>query len=142
MFLQVRLVARDMAFPADAFSTASYIWDVRGLLIKQFPEFRCYRDIAFYYHFFLNPSIGAFPPKQGWTQRQAELHFAHDPGHGIFFVQGYPMPGSPQLRELSARPPPPRPGETSPTHRFRAFSDPSVWTKPQLVESENDVLHM
>ena len=57
-FLQ--LIAHDLAFPTDLTNTAQYNWDVGALLIKNFPEFRCYRDIAFYFKFFLNPDVSRF----------------------------------------------------------------------------------
>ena len=66
-------VARDLAWPADAMHTIEYMTEPSALLIKNFPEFRCYRDIAFYCKLFLNPDIRRFPPKNRWVQRDAEL---------------------------------------------------------------------
>ena len=71
----VRQIAQDLAFPADVANVAQYIRDNDALLIKNFPEFRCYRDIAFYLKFFLNPQRSAFPPKASYSQRQAQLSF-------------------------------------------------------------------
>ena len=61
------------AFPADIANVAQYIRDIDHLVIKNFPEFRCYRDVAFYFKFFLNPDIKAFPEKANYSQRNAEL---------------------------------------------------------------------
>ena len=71
----VRQIAQDLAFPADVANVAQYIRDSDALLIKNFPEFRCYRDIAFYLKFFLNPQRTAFPPKASYSQRMAQLSF-------------------------------------------------------------------
>ena len=34
-----------------------------------------YRDIVFYFKFFLNPDIRRFPAKSSYSQRDAELQF-------------------------------------------------------------------
>lgn len=94
----VRQIAADVAFPADVANVAQYVCDMDHLLIKNFPEFRCYRDIAFYLKFFLNPQLEAFPAKASYTQRQAQLTFYFH--QDTFYVGGYGCP--PQL--LAARP--------------------------------------
>jgi hypothetical protein len=85
----VRQIAQDLAFPADVASVAQYIRDNDALLIKNFPEFRCYRDIAFYLKFFLNPQRAAFPPKATYSQRQAQLSFYF---HQVSCHCPYPYP--------------------------------------------------
>eukprot|EP00966_Prymnesium_polylepis_P092440 2139850-Prymnesium_polylepis.1 len=57
----LRFVCADRTFPADNGSMIKYMTDIDALLIKNYPEFRCYRDIAFYFKFFLNPDIRCFP---------------------------------------------------------------------------------
>ena len=51
----LRYVCADRAFPSDGDSLLHYIVDHDDLLIKNYPEFRHYRDIAFWFKFFLNP---------------------------------------------------------------------------------------
>ena len=98
---------------------------------------RCYRDIAFYLKFFLNPQIEAFPPKATYSQRQAQLSFYFHQEN--FYVAGYEDRGQPQL--LSAKPRVKR-GEVVPTHRFASRADPNEYTVPTRVEGEDDLLHM
>ena len=43
----VRQIAADLAFPADVGNVAQYIRDPDALLIKNYPEFRCFRDVPF-----------------------------------------------------------------------------------------------
>ena len=68
-------ICKDLAFPTDQNSLAGFVADNRALVIKNFPEFRCYRDIVFYFKFFLNPDIRRFPAKSSYSQRDAELQF-------------------------------------------------------------------
>ena len=99
-------------------------------------EFRCYRDIAFYFKFFLNPQIEAFPEQRNYSQRAAELQFYYQEPQ--FFVGAYEKGGRPQL--LLAKPRLKR-GEKMPVHRFPSRADPSEYTKPTVVEGEDDILH-
>ena len=107
----------DLAFPADEYNTPRYIADPRELLIKNYPEFRCYRDIAFYMKLFLNPDIRRFPPKSAWTQKDAELVYHWDDGSERFYVTAF------QDTTLSARPRVKR-GEMPPVPRFASMAAP------------------
>ena len=138
----IRSIANDLAFPADHRSVCEYVWDERALLMKNLPEFRALRDIVFYQQFFLNPDNACFPKKQEWRQRDAELHFIFDQRSEVFFIQAYPSRSSGSCLDLRAKPPPPREGQETPTHRFKSFADASTWTSPMHIEGENDVLHM
>lgn len=129
------LVCADLAFPSDSFNTPRYVADSRELVIKNFPEFRCYRDIAFYLKLLLNPDIRRSPPKSSWSQKDAELVFHWDDGSERFYVTGF------QDTSLSGRPRVKR-GEMPPTERFASLAAPSAYTRPYLIESEDDVLHM
>ena len=71
----IRTVAQGRAFPADITNVVQYIRDIDHLMIKNHPEFRCYRDIVFYYKLFLCPQSSAFPTKAAYTQRHAKLEF-------------------------------------------------------------------
>ena len=129
----MQFVARDLAFPADPTNTAAYVWDTGALVIKNFPEMRCYRDVVFYFKFFLNPDAGAFPSKRPWTQRTAELTFYYKAP--LFFVVAF---GETTI----AAKPRPKKGMQPPLHRFTCLSHPSEYTKPHAIEGEDDVLHL
>jgi hypothetical protein len=43
------------------------------LIIKNYPEFKCYRDISYYFKYFMNTEVEAFPPVAEWTQKEAQL---------------------------------------------------------------------
>ena len=133
----MRLVAQDLAFPADLSNVAQYIRDIDHLLIKNQPEFRCYRDVAFYLKFFLNPQLTAFPQKGTYSQRQAQLEFFYFQEQ--FFVGGYRTSRGLQL--LSAKPRLKR-GEAMPLNRFTSLADPNEYTRPTRVDGEDDLLHM
>jgi thiol-disulfide isomerase/thioredoxin len=136
----LRQIAQDLAFPADINNVAEYIRDIDHLVIKNYPEFRCFRDIAFYFKFFLNPQISAFPKKAAYTQRQAQLLFFYHQPEQTFFVGGFKLPGG-DLELLSAKPRVKR-GEEVPTTRFASLADPNEYTRPSRVEGEDDLLHM
>ncbi|MEY3597344.1 MAG: hypothetical protein RL543_1297, partial [Pseudomonadota bacterium] len=115
----------------------------KGLLIKNYPEFRCYRDISFYFKLFQNPQLEALSQFQrrdeGWAQRDVELVFtySYESGKGpyqSFLVRSFGE------RSVACRPKMEK-GEVPPTHRFRSLADPSFYTEPYFIESESDVLH-
>ena len=136
----VRAIAQDLAFPADINNVAQYIRDVDHVVIKNFPEFRCYRDIAFYFKFFLTPQLGAFPSKSSYSQRQAQLSFYWYQEQ--FYVGAYAPPGAGGQPQLLAAKPRVKRGEVMPTHRFSSRADPNEYTRPTRVEGEDDLLHM
>ncbi len=59
------------AFPQNQIS--AYISGEQHLIIKNYPEFACYRDISFYFKYFMNTETEAFPRVGPWTQRDAQL---------------------------------------------------------------------
>lgn len=128
-------ICNKLAFPADEYNTPRYISDPRELVMKNYPEFRAYRDVAFYFKLFLNPDIRRFPPKSSWLQKDAELAFHWDDGSERFYVTAF------QDTTLSGRPRVKR-GEMPPVHRFASMAQPSEYTRPYYIESEDDVLHM
>lgn len=96
---------------------------------------RCFRDIIFYFKFFLNPDMKRFPPKSSYSQRDAELMFRWDADNYRFEVTAF---GD---HVLLCRPKVKR-GELPPVHRFADLSSASEYTKPSYTETEDDVLHM
>ena len=79
----LRYVCADRAFPADGDSILSYVVGHDDLLIKNYPEFRHYRDIAFWFKFFLNPDKDAFPEFDRETEQRKMIlsfHLDGEPG--------------------------------------------------------------
>ena len=74
------------AFPSDEASKLLYMTSASALMIKNFPEFACYRDISFFFKFFLNKDKAMFPPMQTYSQEDAELTFGPmGPGQSRIF---------------------------------------------------------
>ena len=84
----------------------------------------------------MNPQVEAFPEQKNYSQRAAELQFFYQEPQ--FFVGAYEKGGRPTL--LLAKPRLKR-GEKMPVHRFPSRADPSEYTKPTVVEGEDDILH-
>ena len=103
------------------------------LLVKNLPEFACLRDVAFYAKFFLNTNLRAFPEpsRDGadarYSQRDAELSFGFDERSQQFVVSAFGR----VLTCASTR-----------RHRFPSSAQPSFYTRPHAVETEDDVLHV
>jgi len=99
-------------------------------------EFHCYRDLAFYAKFFLNPDKSCFPePSCVWTQRDAQLQFRWNPHAAQFDVCAF------RDMHMHCRPPRRMNEAAPPLHRFSSNADPSAYTKPYMVEGEDDILH-
>jgi len=133
-------ISTDVAFPTDTTRLFSYMTDPSALIMKNYPEFRCYRDICFYQKLFLNPDLRRFPSKNAFSQRDAQLTFTVEPpptpkGSPTFGVKAF---GD---MALLCRPRVKR-GEMPPTHRLPPLSSPSEYTLPYFVETEDDVLHV
>ena len=74
----VSAIAKELAFPKnsphrviDAEKSGPY-----HILVKNYPEFEAFRDICFFYKYFLNTDLGAFPEPKGsseYKQSQAML---------------------------------------------------------------------
>jgi thiol-disulfide isomerase/thioredoxin len=142
----LKQVSSDLAFPMGEMLTPLLLSDDRGLLIKNYPEFRCYRDISFYFKLFQNPQLQVLAEFQrrdeGWAQRDVELAFTYryESGRGpyqSFVVRSF---GRDDQHRVACHPRV-RKGEVPPTHRFPSLANPSLYTQPYFVESESDVLH-
>jgi len=119
-----------LAFPLQL---PGYLADTQGLIMKNYPEFICYRDIAFYMKFFQNTDTRCFPGTGAWTQRDAELMFKlTDDGYVAIGYQNTP---------LSPRPQPPLTFADL-KHRYPSYATPSFLTDPHEVNTEDDVLHI
>jgi len=133
----IQRIARDLAWPSDAKHTVDYMTDPSALMMKNFPEFRCFRDVVFYCKFFLNPDKLAFPPRTEWVQRSAELRFIFQ--NGRFFMIAFQQ--NPQSPPLIAQPLA-RDGAAPPEHRFPDLGAPSYYTRPVQAHGEDDILHI
>ncbi len=139
-------ISYELAFPMGVLATPTLLADDHGLLIKNFPEWKCYRDISFYFKLFQNPHLEVLSELdrssgQAYCQRDVELKFRYnyEEGKGPFqrfliysFSDGTRVVCRPKLQK----------GEMAPAHRFPSLADPSHYTQPYFVESEADVLHM
>ena len=127
------------ALPKDYSSKQGYLVSDTELLIKNFPEFECFRDVAFYCKFFLNKDIKAFPSGKELTQKDARLQFQTLELPNTFLVRGFGtiLHCKPMLRPAS----PGSEQQLPPTARFGCSSAPGLYTFPHLLETEDDVLH-
>ncbi len=133
----LRHVCSARAFPADANSLVQYVTDHDALLIKNYPEFRHYRDIGFYFKFFLNPDKNCFPSRdRPFSQREMQLSFGWSDEEASFL---------PRIcdgeKVLSALPRKKR-GEMPPKERFSSLAVAAEYVKPQSADNEDDILHM
>jgi len=104
-----------------------------GLITKNWPELVCYRDVAFYFKWFLNTDPQCFP-RDGveYVQSQAQLQWGINP-KGFTVITSLVPPRFPMFCR-------PRPGIPF-GHRFETFADPSKLTG-HTVNTEDDVLHI
>ena len=120
-------VSRELAFPDPP---SAMVDGSNPYIIKNYPEFACFRDIAFYWKYFLNTDLRAFPPIGNYSQFHAQLVWKNY--NDSYGVEGFGnMP-------LFCRPKPP----LSFAHRFPSTATPSFYTNPIQVNNEDDVLHI
>ena len=132
----------DRAFPADGDSILSYVVGHDDLLIKNYPEFRHYRDIAFWFKFFLNPDKDAFPEFDRETeQRKMILSFHLDGEPGEINTRYGMYEEEEDGNEISAQPRKRR-NRPTPTCRFDSLARPTRYVQPSMIENEDDVLHL
>ena len=132
----LRHVCAERAFPSDEGSLIKYVCDVDALMIKNYPEMRCYRDVAFFFKYFLNPDRRCFPDgdsASGLSQRAISLRFSFD--HGQFQIKTL---GGHSLQAEPAR----KRNEPPPTHRFTSLALAGEYTSPSSAETEDDILHI
>ena len=125
------------AFPTGPVITPNYVADNRGHLAKQFPEWRCFRDITFFFKYFQNPDEEMFPDQGSFTQRELETTFEWQPNRKSFAIKICDGNYS-----CLCRPRPRRKGEVTPTFRFPSRALAGSYTHPHAVEGEDDILHL
>jgi len=80
-------MAQKLGFPLgglEAYMTGEGNW--HWLIIKNYPEFVCYRDISYFFKLFLNPDPESFPPTAMYKQIDFQLHFQMDPMSPSYIV--------------------------------------------------------
>jgi hypothetical protein len=121
-------------------------------LIKNYPEFKCYRDIAFWWKYFLNTDRKVFPnynnPNQAaevpnLDRMASQLTFSWDDTRGGYQVIAFG-------KDLRCRPDPHQtdpitgkviPPDQLPTHRYPSTATPSFYLPSPAVKTEDDVIY-
>ena len=112
-------------------------------------ELRAYRDIAFYWKFFLNPDITVFPNyiqpgTAGSASRQsrmsATLKFGWNEGYsvGALGIQMTCRPNPHKLDPVTQKKVPP---EKLPKSRYPSTATPSFYVPPPAINTEDDVIY-
>lgn len=120
--------------------------------MKNYPELQCYRDVAFWWKFFLNTDRKVFqnysdPENPRDIPRQdrmaAQLNFTWDEANGAYEVvaMGVSLKCRPDPRQTN-----PLTGkiiepEHLPTHRFPSTATPSFYVPLPPIKTEDDVIY-
>eukprot|EP01038_Epipyxis_sp_PR26KG_P004031 gene4031-5768_t len=149
----LRMVAREIGLPISK----PHCWlldynPISSQLIKNYPELKCYRDVVFWWKYFLNTDRKAFknyvnlerPTEVARIGRMdAQLTFNWDEQNGGYQVVGFGV-------ELRCRPDPKQTNpvtgkvilpEHLPTHRFPSSATPSFYVPLPTIKTEDDVIY-
>jgi hypothetical protein len=118
----LKLLCQEMGFPYSDQSIMLFLSGEQWLILKNYPEFEYFRDIAFYFKYFLGTRPQAFPPVNLYTQKQAELRWAFQQGQ--YYVVAFSMVLTCQTKG----------------HRWPSFAIASRFTRSP-VTTEDDILH-
>lgn len=148
-----RMIAREIALPI----TRPTVWlldsnPISSDLMKNYPEFKAYRDIAFWWKYLLNPDRKVFrnyvapesPNEIGRLPRmEAQLSFGWNEEEGGYQVTAFRVelrckPDPKQTNPVTGKPIPP---EHLPTHRFPSTATPSFFVPPPPIKTEDDVIY-
>eukprot|EP01063_Lacrimia_lanifica_P039595 TRINITY_DN8724_c1_g4_i1.p1 TRINITY_DN8724_c1_g4~~TRINITY_DN8724_c1_g4_i1.p1 ORF type:complete len:4579 (+),score=2099.61 TRINITY_DN8724_c1_g4_i1:248-13984(+) len=119
---------------AEAFSLGGiheYMYsanDPHYLINKTFPEFKAYRDIVFFYKFFMNTLPGGFPSVGEYTMFNAQLRWQFNTRTNAYEVQAFG-------KYLNTMAKPNR-------HRWPSYALASRFTYPHEALTEDDILHI
>eukprot|EP01083_Nonionella_stella_P030773 84290_1 len=116
-------ICQTLAF--DQSDVMLYVSGEKHLIVKNYPEFACYRDVAFYWKYFMATDPKAFPPVIDWQQKSAELKWTFEEGQ--YIVRAYRR--FPLFCKADG-------------HRWPSAATPSKYTFPSKVLTEDDVLHI
>ena len=143
----LRMIAREIAMQ----NANPHIWmcdDVpeASKILHNFPELRAYRDVTFYWKYFLNPCVKAFPnfsDAQELSRMHTILCF-----HWSEEENGYRVENS--LQRMFCRPNPneidpqtrrPFKADELPKHRFPSTATPSFFAPPPAIKTEDDIIY-
>jgi hypothetical protein len=149
----LRMVSRDIGMPIGR--PNMLIVDTKpmsSLLMKNYPELRCYRDIVFWWKYFLNTDRKVFPnfvpldaPREvaRVDRMGSQLDFNWDDNAGGYDVQSFGVslkcrPDPNQVDPSTGKPYLP---EQLPTHRFPSTATPSFYVPLPLIRTEDDVIY-
>eukprot|EP00755_Sulcionema_specki_P005608 Sspe_Gene.33212::Locus_16237_Transcript_1_1_Confidence_1.000_Length_12018::g.33212::m.33212 len=110
-----------------------YLMSITGdnphvLVQKNFPEVTAYRDICFYFKYFMNTMPGGFPATGNYTQLAAQLTWSFDDFNQRYQVQAFGMVLIPLARPDK--------------HRWPSYAAPARFTFPNEAITEDDILHI
>lgn len=120
--------------------------------MKNYPEFRCYRDIVFWWKYFLNTDRKSFRNYSGQndtdiqsiSRMNAQLLFAWDEPKGGYSITSFDneglhcRPNPKQVNPITGKIIPP---EQLPTHRYPSTATPSFYVPLPLIKTEDDVIY-
>lgn len=120
--------------------------------MKNYPEFRCYRDIVFWWKYMLNTDRKAFKnyvaedntEVQTVDRMMAQLNFSWDEQKNCYLVTAFEdlelhcRPNPNQINPLTGKVIPP---EHLPTHRFPSTATPSFYVPAPAIKTEDDVIY-
>ena len=143
----LRMIAREIAMS----HANPHVWlcdDVpeSSKIFKNFPELRSYRDVVFYWKYFLNPDLKAFP-------NFSDAH-EHSRMHTILSFHwneedsGYRVENSiqrlycrPNPKEINPKTRRPYKTEELPKHRYPSTATPSFYAAPPPIKTEDDTIY-
>lgn len=149
----LRNIAHEIALPVNR--PHGWLMDENPImsdLFKNYPELKCYRDIAFWWKYFLNPDIKTFPnyvpfeePREigRMGRMDCQLNFNWSEQEEGFQVSAFGKelrchPDPKQTNPLTGKP---IPLESLPTHRFASTATPSFYVPPPSIKTEDDVIY-
>lgn len=120
--------------------------------MKNYPELKCYKDIVFWWKFFLNTDRKVFPnysdpenPRDipRLDRMNAQLNFSWDDASGGYEVTALGInlkcrPDPRQVNPLTGKPIDP---QHLPTHRFPSTATPSFYVPLPPIKTEDDVIY-
>jgi thiol-disulfide isomerase/thioredoxin len=149
----LRMIAKEVALPVQR----PFAWLLDGSpitsdLIKNYPELKCYRDIIFWWKYFLNPDIKIFRNYMNpncsqeivrLPRMECQLTFGWSEEEQGFQVTAFRTdlrcrPDPKQVDPATGKPIPP---ESLPTHRYLSTATPSFYVPPPKIKSEDDVIY-
>jgi hypothetical protein len=144
----LRMIAREIAItPSEPQKLMCDNLPESSLLLKNFPELRCYRDICFYWKYFLNPDASAFPnfiqaPTVGQMDTILIWQWASDSGYQVIsrLYCGMKCAPEPKAKNVSGSADT-KSIQDTPTHRYPSTATPSFYASKPTIQTEDDVVY-